>query len=40
MERYCAVFKLVERCIVIFVDLNEVLLKSFKFIFILWILLY
>ena len=38
MQIHCAVLELVERGIIVFVNRDKVLLKTFKFVFVLWIL--
>ena len=39
MQRDSAVLELVERCVVVFIDADELLLKSFQFVFVLRILI-
>ena len=38
MKIHCAVLELVEWGIVVFVNSDEILLETFKFVFVLWIL--
>ena len=38
MQIHCTVFKLVEGGVIVFVNPDEILLKTFQFVFVLWIL--
>ena len=38
MQIHCTVLELMERSIIVFVDPDKILLKTFKFVLVLWIL--
>ena len=38
MQIHCTVLELVEGCVIVFVNSDEILFQTFKFVFVLWIL--